>query len=87
MEINDETPLKDILPSKKINAMDLNETFGSKLFRWITFNISNTYILKSNKGEIIQFDSGLGICFDRDTHETVEIVSTNDTNTEVKKDE
>jgi len=58
---------------KQISAMDLNETFGSKLFRWISFSMNKTYTLKSNKGEIIFLDTELGICFDKDSQERVEI--------------
>ena len=58
---------------KKYSTSDLKETFGSKIIRWISFNISNTYILKSKDNRKIFLDCDLGIMFDKDSLETVEV--------------
>jgi len=52
---------------------ELKETLGSKIYRWITLNFFNQYTLKSNDGRRIFVDAYLGIIYDKDTLETLEI--------------
>ncbi len=59
--------------TKIYSANDLNETFGSKIFRWISFNMSHQYTLKHKDGSKVFVDGSLGIIFDYNTLETIEI--------------
>ena len=57
----------------KYYPSELKETFGSKFYRWITFNFTHTYTLKSNDGRKIFVDSVFGIIFDKNTFETIKL--------------
>ncbi len=59
--------------TKIYSKNDLNETLASKIYRWLVLNYSNVYILKHNDGSKVFVDTDLGILFDKDTFEAVEI--------------
>lgn len=58
---------------KIYSANDLKETFWSKITRWTSFNLFKHYTLKHKDGNKIIVDAPLGIIFDANTGERVEI--------------
>ncbi len=59
--------------TKIYSAHDLNETLVSKLFRWVSFNMTQTYVLKHKDGSKVMVVGSIGKIFDMNTQEEIEI--------------